>query len=276
MATLQQRIEGYVGTLTMSSTALQDALGAEACFLIRSFPAERLVEYATVEQLIGNEGADISEKRIVKVYRNSYEAQFVGTNTRLIDSDSLFYAAARTPVYEMDSREGSYKLYIHPYATEFEPGLIYHIAFPSSVLLSASSVTGLPNEAVEAVVLSGCVSELVYRINGSVDDLGTALYTSVSAPDLSIDYTDVQAALADDDFEKVSSELDYISSQIQEYTQSLDAARADISNNANEYTDGINRLLKKIESNISERANMLSLYQQELQKLGLVSRPQQQ
>ena len=69
MATLQARIEGYVGQLTSTAT-LPDALAAEASFLIRNYSAERLVEFANIAQSVGNEGFLIEEARVVKAYRN--------------------------------------------------------------------------------------------------------------------------------------------------------------------------------------------------------------
>jgi len=267
MATLQARIEGYVGQLTSTAT-LPDALAVEASFLIRNYSAERLVEFANIAQIVGNEGFSIEETRVVKAYRNGYEATFVPSNTRLTDPDSLYYATARTPVYEIDKREGDYKVYLHPYANEFEPGLVYRVPYPKSISLSSANVNVYPNEpiipfeATEAVVLSGAAHEMAYRISNSVAKLGSAFYTSPTAPVLvpsalpdspdiysnavtaqvatgisgldtnivavgnianpslpvlTLDFSPVTTALADDDFEKSRSELDNLQQQISEY-----------------------------------------------------------
>lgn len=268
MATLQARIEGYVGQLTSTAT-LPDALATEASFLIRNYNSERLVEYANVAQLTSNVGLAVGETRIVKVYRNGHEATFVPSNTRLTDPDSLYYATARTPVYEMDKREGQYNVYIHPYASASEIGLVYRVPYPKSISLSSTNVNVyanepvIPFEATEAVVLSGAAHEMAYRISNSVAKLGSAFYTSPTAPVLvppalpdspniysnvvtaqlatsisgldtnivavgnianpslpvlTLDFSPVTTALADDDFEKSRGELENIQEQIREYT----------------------------------------------------------
>lgn len=267
MATLQARIEGYVGQLTSTAT-LPDALAVEASFLIRNYSAERLVEFANVAQIVSSAGLSIGEARVVKAYRNGHEATFVPSNTRLTDSESLYYASSRTPVYEMDKRDGGYKVYLHPDASASEIGLVYRVPYPTSISLSSSNVNVYPNEpvipfeATEAVVLSGAAHEMAYRISNSVSQLGTAFYTSPTAPVLvpsalpdspdiytnavtsqvatgisgldtnivavgnianpslpvlTLDFSPVTTALADDDFEKSRSELENLQQQISEY-----------------------------------------------------------
>ena len=307
MATLQQRIEGYVGAITGSTNAIQDAMSSEARILIDVLPAFDLIQDgASDTATILNEQSQfaVDNVRILDVMV-SYPMQVDGLNGpyrarqisrsesgRMRDAGGLYYRPTlvtdiddpvRDPVYFIEKIEiPAGDTYSHV-RTIPQPSdntnevnvIIEYVPYPS-INLSDANLYEIPKKILQALVYYGAIEELSYRQGVAIKDLETALYDSKITDILTIDYAGVVSALADDDFEKVQSELSYITTQINEYTKGLETTQTEISDAANTYTDGINRLAKRLESINAERASIAALYQQELQKIGAVSRQVQQ
>ena len=309
MATLQQRIEGYVGAITGSTNAIQDAMSSEARILIDVLPAFDLIQDgASDTATITNEQIQfaVDNVRILDVMvkypthsvdlRGPYRARQVSRSEsgRMFDPNSLYYRLTsiagssdpivRDPVYFIEKIEDfpTGDTYSHVrtipqlnVATNEVNVIIEYVPYPS-ISLSDANLYEIPKKILQALVYYGAIEELSYRQGVAIKDLETALYDSKITDILAIDYAGVVSALADDDFEKVQCELSYITTQINEYTKGLDTTQIEISDAANTYTDGINRLGKRLESINAERASIAALYQQELQKIGAVSRQVQQ
>ena len=308
MATLQQRIEGYIGAITGSTNAIQDAMSSEARILIDVLPAFDLIQDgASDTATILNEQSQfaVDNVRILDVMV-SYPMQVDGLNGpyrarqisrsesgRMRDAGGLYYRPTlvtdiddpvRDPVYFIEKIEDfpAGDTYSHV-RTIPQPSdntnevnvIIEYVPYPS-INLSDANLYEIPKKILQALVYYGAIEEISYRQNVAIKDLETALYDSKVTDILSLDYSGVTSALADDDFEKVQSELAYITTQINEYAKGLDTTQVEISDAANSYTDGINRLARRLETINAERASMTALYQQELQKIGAVSRQAEQ
>lgn len=309
MATLQQRIEGYIGAITGSTNAIQDAMSSEARILIDVLPAFDLIQDGASDTATIKTEQDqfaVDNVRILDVMV-SYPTHATGLNGpfrarqvsrsesgRMLDPNGLYYRSptissssdpiVRDPVYYIEKIEDfpAGDTYSHVrtipqpnLATNEVSVIIEHIPYPS-ISLSDANLYEIPKKILQALIYYGAIEEISYRQNVAIKDLETALYDSKITDILSLDYSGVTSALADDDFEKVQSELAYITAQMNEYSKGLDTTQTEISDAANSYTDGINRLLKRLETINAERASMTALYQQELQKIGAVSRQAEQ
>lgn len=309
MATLQERIEGYVGAITGSTNAIQDAMSSEARILIDVLPAFDLIQDGASDTATIRTEQDqfaVDNVRILDVMvaypthsvelYGPYRARQVSRSEsgRMLDPNSLYYRLTsiagssdpivRDPVYFIEKIEDfpAGDTYSHVrtipspnFGTNEVSVIIEHIPYPS-INLSDANLYEIPKKILQALVYYGAIQELSYRQGVAIKDLETALYDSKITDILTIDYAGVVSALADDDFEKVQSELSYITTQINEYTKGLETTQTEMSDAANTYTDGINRLSKRLESINAERASIAALYQQELQKIGAVSRQVQQ
>ena len=274
MATIQARIEAYIGSITSSTSALEDVMQSERAFIIRNAPTGLIAGYATESVVTADLTAISGDYRLFSVFNRTSETYATQTrpSNKFRDSDSLLYVTSESPKYavEMDS---STVTALYPSGDSFA---VRYARYDEPVSISGSSFTNIPPDAEEIIIYKACISELSFRQGVAIKDLETALYDSKITDILTIDYAGVVSALADDDFEKVQSELSYITTQINEYTKGLETTQAEMSDAANTYTDGINRLSKRLESINAERASIAALYQQELQKIGAVSRQVQQ
>ena len=118
-------------------------------------------------------------------------------------------------------------------------------------------------------------AELTFRQNALIGSLSAALYSSPLFPSLTLDFTDVDTALSNDDFEKVDSILNKLKTQLSEYQLNLSKLDSELQDRVNIYTDAITRIVKQLETTIPERVNMQQMYQTELQKLGILQQQAQ-
>ena len=275
MATIQARIEAYIGSITSPTAALEDVMGSERAFIIRNAPVDLIVGYAQESVVTAASVApSASDYRLFSVFSKTSETYATQTrpSSKLRDPDSLLYVTSESPKYAVEM-DGNTLTALYPSTDQFA---VRYAVYDISVSISGTSFTNIPPDAEEVIIYKACISELSYRQNVAIKELETALYDSKITDILSLDYSGVTSALADDDFEKVQSELAYITSQMNEYAKGLDTTQTEISDAANSYTDGINRLARRLETINAERASMTALYQQELQKIGAVSRQAEQ
>ena len=430
MATLQERIEGYVGAITGSTNAIQDAMSSEARILIDALPAFDLIQDSASDTATIRTEQDqfaVDNVRILDVMvaypthsvdlYGPYKARQVSRSEsgRMLDPNSLYYRSpsiasntdpiVRDPVYFIEKIEDfpAGDTYSHVrtipqpnIATNEVNVIIEYVPYPS-ISLSDANLYEIPKKILQALVFYGAIEELTYRISNSITKLASAFYTSPAAPvfippplpaspsitpgsvsaqvvtnitgldtnivplgsifsptlpTLSLNFSPVTTALADDDFEKSSNELEKIQQQISEYSnqssvileewkasevqsylsgveskitqarinaelvanyagrvdqanlsnaaraleaeyreyelelqryqvsfteqaREIDLFSARVQDEAQAYADKASRTSNEIQSNQGQLVSLQGLYQQQLQKLGLVAQPNQ-
>jgi hypothetical protein len=90
---------------------------------------------------------------------------------RTLDTGSIYLATKHTPIYSYTSNGGNTGISLHPLPTADETARIYYFTYPiTDVLTSATSISGVPNEAEQAIVLKACIKLLQAYISDYVQD----------------------------------------------------------------------------------------------------------
>jgi len=161
MATFQLQIEGYTGTES-DTTFLSDKLTDGAKMIIDLLPESKHEKYS-VDLADAGSGVSITGYRFIKAHKSGYPAMRVDSSmqTQILDSNSLHYAATKSPVFYIESG----KVYIKPGS-----GTAVAIAYPT-VLYGATSITNFPPELNHAVVLYGAIQTAIKKQNEALSTL---------------------------------------------------------------------------------------------------------
>jgi hypothetical protein len=227
--TFSDRIEGFVGTLTMSSVDMEDVLAEEARILYDLATPDMLAKESIydvrTDSTIGT--FTVEDKRIVSVLRNdgSYDRPCAEVAFEMLgpmgDSASIQYASKRDPVFALQPKqnlgatERSTGIQVQPAPTATETLKIRYVAYPTSVYgATADNLPDFLRKIANPLVYRGCSAEIASRIQASIADLAAAFYdvTGLTPPTspianlpaaplltytdvISSTYTDVDAAL---------------------------------------------------------------------------------
>jgi len=219
MATLQARIEGYVGAITGSTSAIQDAMSSEARILIDALPAFDLIQDGASNSVTTTAGQDafpVDNVRILDVMvsypghptgsKGPYRARKISRSEsgRMLDPDGLYYrkpsivynneGIVRDPVYFIEKIENTppgdtfshVRTIPEPSVTSFGgfdlvTATLEYVPYPS-ISLSDANLYEIPKKILQALVFYGAIEELTYRISNSITKLASAFYTSPTAP----------------------------------------------------------------------------------------------
>jgi hypothetical protein len=254
MARIQARIEAYIGSITSSTSALEDVMQSERAFIIRNAPTGLIAGYATESVVTADLTAISGDYRLFSVFNRTSETYATPTrpSNKFRDSDSLLYVTSESPKYavEMDS---STVTALYPSGDSFA---VRYARYDESVSISGSSFTNIPPDAEEIIIYKACISELTFRQNALIGNLSAALYSSPLFPSLTLNFTELKT-------------------QLSEYQLDLSKLDAELRDRVNIYTDAITRIVKQLETTIPERVNMQQMYQAELQKLGILQQQAQ-
>jgi hypothetical protein len=273
MATIQARIEAYIGSITSPTTALEDVMESERVFIIRNAPVSLIAGYATESVVTGDLNTITGDYRLFSVFNKDSETYATQTrpSSKFRDPDSLLYVTSESPKYAVEM-DGVTVTALYPSTDQFA---VRYARYDIPVSITSSSFTNIPPDAEEPIIYKACISELTFRQNTLIGSLSAALYSSPLFPSLTLDFTDVDTALSNDDFEKVDSILNKLKTQLSEYQLNLSKLDAELQDRVNIYTDAITRIVKQLETTIPERVNMQQMYQAELQKLGILQQQAQ-
>lgn len=174
MATLQARIEGYIGTVT-ETTVMDSALQEAANNLVQVLPVDKAMQYTTEKTGVAGTGVSISgrvfdvrvEDRPARRVSTSVGKQIItsGTNNSIYKSSSVF------PVHWIYGG----KIYGHPVADNL---YVYVLEAPT-VSSTDNIISNMPEGTDELTIFYSCQAILTVRLN----DLSTpTIYTLPSVP----------------------------------------------------------------------------------------------
>lgn len=179
MSTFQDRVQDYVGTFS-DTGALSDWLTAAARIISDRIPIEKLEKHAT-DQSVTGDGLSAQGMKIFEVHKSGRRCvrKDVGLKAAAIDSNSIHYGTTRSPVYLFDGG----KLYIYAGGSA-TTGTILAYSYPT-VLYSASSATGFPNEYEQGLVIYASLNAQmanIYTKNSEINSLSLTDVTPPTAP----------------------------------------------------------------------------------------------
>tara|TARA_R100000995_G_scaffold83480_1_gene59515 strand:- start:28 stop:696 length:669 start_codon:yes stop_codon:yes gene_type:complete len=184
VATINQRIEELIGTdyNTIPANSLQDLTNAAVNEIADSLPPELLLKYVANSSTVNSSaGMDATEEK--KVLLVTREISNSGTEVRECtpvpfyeflraqDSTSIYTATVESPVYTYDvTTANDPKLKIFPVPTGDQIVTIWHFNYKTGATGDGSTVSGLPDSVLQAIVLKSCVNILQTYISDFVQD----------------------------------------------------------------------------------------------------------
>lgn len=184
MATIDQRIEELIGSDydSIPTNSHNDLINSAVNEIADMLPSELLLKYVQYKTDISTSGGmdNIEEKKVLLVTREVADA---GTEVRECtpvpyfeflraqDATSIYTATVESPVYTYDVNAATDpKLKIFPVPTLAQKGTIWHFNYPAGDTGTGSTVLGLPNSCIQAVVLKACINLLQAYISDFVQD----------------------------------------------------------------------------------------------------------
>jgi hypothetical protein len=245
--TFSDRIEGFVGTLTMSSVDMEDVLAEEARILYDLATPDMLAKESIydvrTDATLGT--FTVEDKRIVSVLRNdgSYDRLCAEVAFEMLgpmgDSASIHYASKRNPVFALQPKqnlgatERSTGIQVQPTPTATETVKIRYVAYPTSLYgATADNLVDFLRKIANALVYKGCIAEITSRISASTLEIK------------GLSYSNFFLAMSNGDIELAQSYL----AQVQ-----------------TEMNEGLN----SAQTLVAEKQNYDALYAEELKKIGI-------
>ena len=162
--TFTNRIAEIIGSeySTIASNSYIDLFNSAIAEVVDMLPPELLLKYAIDPIDLSNSPASIRRECRVVSLKEYY---------RTTDTGSIYLATKHTPIYAYTSNGGNTGISLHPLPTADETARIYYFTYPiTDVLTSATSISGVPNEAEQAIVLKTCIKLLQTYISDYVQD----------------------------------------------------------------------------------------------------------
>ena len=183
MATIKQRIEDLIGSdyAVIPANSRNDLVNAAVSEVADSLPPELLLKYCSnvTEFTASYDGPE--EKKVLLVTRKVSdvtnelrECTPVPYNEflRASDSTSMYEATIQTPVYTYDVTAADNPiLKVHPAPTNDTKAKVWFYLYPiGSTAMDASTLAGLPDSCLQAIVLRSCINLLQAYISDFVQD----------------------------------------------------------------------------------------------------------
>ena len=304
METFEKQIEGLT-KITISASGTSPTQAEVTQFLrdgvkdiIRKLmasgsPPSILSAFATLETITNANGVESPSNVIISVTRGDGEFQNPAKEIpammkgRVSDSSSLFYASKYNPVYYT---EGG-KVYIKPDpSTGLDSGEIQHVIFDNQVTYNSVSIANFPESTEYLVVyFAGAMACLnaASNIHSSMPTSPTSpgsasfIYDAPDlptppefvAPNLSLDFTDVNEALSNDDPDMAEKFLNIIEKQLDAYDKQVNNADKEFNEENVEFTEEIKRRMTNDDKNMgrqmAELTTDLKTYASDIQKYAL-------
>jgi len=305
METFEKQIEGLT-KITISDSGTSPTQSEITQFLrdgvkdiIRKLmasgaPTSILSSFATLETITNSNGLESPSNVIISVTRGDGEFQNPAKEIpalmkgRVSDSSSLFFASKYNPVYYLESG----KIYIKPNPStgSVDNGEIQHVIFDNQVSYNSVSIANFPKSTEYLVVYFAsalsclnAASNIHSAMPTSPTSPGSASFIydapdlptvpEFIAPNLSLDFTDVNEALSNDDPDMAEKFLSVIEKQLDAYEKQV--ANADKEFNAEnvEFTEEIKRRMtnadKQMGKQMAEITTDIKTYASDIQKYAL-------
>tara|TARA_R110002012_G_scaffold179021_2_gene344463 strand:- start:31372 stop:32043 length:672 start_codon:yes stop_codon:yes gene_type:complete len=185
MATLGQRITDLIGSdyEVIPSVTYNDLIRAAVNETVDNLPNDLLLKYCYYKTNITAAGLDsVEEKKVLMVAREIDDSTLeireciaVPYNEflKVQDTNSLYCATIESPVYTYDvSTANDPKLKIFPVPTDAQLGYVWHFNYigTGNDTAAESSIGGLPDICLQAIVYRACVNILQSYISDFVQD----------------------------------------------------------------------------------------------------------
>lgn len=165
---LIERVEDIIGDQEESSdTQILQHLSDAAKEVYSALPLKVKQRLADKTEQDSETGSNVENKEIINAERAGYSVKEVGIGRKaqVVDTNSIYFATKRSPVYYIDDK----KIVIKPAPTAQEKAVIYLVAYPS-IDSNAASITGIPTTATQAVVISAAIKFLNFKMNIHVQE----------------------------------------------------------------------------------------------------------
>lgn len=165
---LIERVEDIIGDQDSSSdTQILQHLSDAAKEVYSALPLKVKQRLADKTEQDSATGSNVENKEIINAERAGYSVKEVGIGrkTQVVDTNSIYFATKRSPVYYIDDK----KIVIKPAPTAQEKAVIYLVAYPS-IDSNSASITGIPTTATQAVVISAAIKFLNFKMNIHVQE----------------------------------------------------------------------------------------------------------
>jgi len=264
MATLQQRIEGYIGTVT-ETVAMESALQEAINNLVQVLPVDKAMQYTTEKTAQASSGITISGK-VFDVTNDNQPSRQVSTSMgeRISNAGNttIYKSSATFPVHWVYGG----KVYGHPSSSN----LFAYVLEAPTVASTDNSIAGLPQGADELSIFYACQQILSKRLNeltvtgvGNFPnfDYSTALETSLS------DYiTLVQGSVSNTTDQLDLQKQFSVIAQLIENEEDVELAQVKIGQ-ANQYLEGLKtKIQSESQTDSSELQSVVSEFQAKLQE----------
>ncbi len=183
MATFAQRISEFIGSdySTIAANSNTDLFNAAVSEVADLAPPELLLKYAVGPILLDNgtpTWTSVEGRKVLLVVRldasGGVERECMPVSIEDFalakDATSIYLATKHSPVFAYTTTGGDTSLSIYPVPTASETAKIYYFAYTSISDLAVSTITGLPNEIEQAVVLKACINILQAYISDFVQE----------------------------------------------------------------------------------------------------------
>lgn len=168
--------------------AILQYLTASAREVQSILPPTLKMRYGSENVLNNADGLDVSDKEVVNIELNGRSVFEVplGNKADVIDTNSLHFATARTPVYYMQGT----KIIIKPDPSVSAPARLYTLSYPT-VSSSDTAISNMPSTAYYAVVVGAAIKFLQNVLNTQVqteEDVELAQGTTLQIQSLTTIY----------------------------------------------------------------------------------------
>ena len=165
---LIERVEDIIGDQDSNSdTQILQHLSDAAKEVYSALPLKVKQRFAGKTNLTSAQGYDVENKEIINAERAGYSVKEVGIGrkTQVVDTNSIYLATKRSPVYYIEDKE----IFIKPAPTSQEPAQVYLVEYPN-ISSNSASITGIPTTATQAVVISAAIKFLNFKMNVHVQE----------------------------------------------------------------------------------------------------------
>ncbi|MDX1486563.1 MAG: hypothetical protein R3268_00075 [Acidiferrobacterales bacterium] len=175
MATFQERVEDYIGTID-DTTGVDQFLKDSIQDVVRNMSPDLCAKYAQRSLLTSSSGFGVRGKRVLSVARR-FEGQQItareispGEAWKATDEHGLHKATNRSPVFWIQVTAADTRLFVKPDPASGAEADIAFVQFPSPDADTDTSAVGLPVVAEDAVVLSTAMKVLTRRISDHIGE----------------------------------------------------------------------------------------------------------
>lgn len=244
MATLQDKIEGYVGTFA-DTDSLTSWLVQSVHRLVDALSDKKLEHYATEVNDNGT-GVSVAGKRILRGHKDGYGAQWIDPmhRARVIDSNSIFKGTSTQPKMYI---EGG-KVYIKP-----SGGSVISFDYPALTYTTVAGSTQFLIDYEDYIVLYVAIRCVEQNISTKISTITNLSFSTESGItyDFSTQIAQIQTYIDDEhDFELATAKINEVNLRLADIKTQMDEMQILISQEDKRLMDTIQKGMQEITSSV--------------------------